>query len=77
MYHAQIFALEWLPMEMRNACQLRKLAKKYREMAAGDGDPTLRSGLMLLADEFDREAVIIDAREGPDGPQTPKCNHQL
>jgi hypothetical protein len=56
---------------------LRKLAQKYREMAAGDGDAALRSGLMLLADEFEHEAVITDTRSDCDRPEMPERSQTL
>jgi hypothetical protein len=55
-------------MLKRNAQELRKAAQKYREMGAGDGDPTFKAGLILLADEFEHEAdEVTEACQNGEG----------
>jgi hypothetical protein len=58
-------------MAIKNAQQLREAAKIYRGMCARDGDPALKAALMLLADDFEREAKILDARQNSDGTVDP------
>jgi hypothetical protein len=53
-------------MGKKNAQQLREAAQNYRNMCAEGGDPELKAALMLLADEFEREAESPDARENCD-----------
>jgi hypothetical protein len=50
-------------MVQRNAQQLRKAAQMYRDMCAHGGDPQLQAALILLADEFEREAERLEARQ--------------
>ena len=35
----------------------------YRDMCAHGGDPQLQAALILLADEFEREAERLEARQ--------------
>jgi hypothetical protein len=48
-------------MAMRTAAELRVSAKRFREMAVEGDDPGLRAALLLVADEFEREANKIEA----------------
>ena len=50
-------------MVQRNAQQLRKVAQMYRDMPAYGGDPQLQAALILSADEFEREAESLEARQ--------------
>jgi hypothetical protein len=63
MYGTSFLTLKWL-MPKRNAKQLRKAAQQYREMGTGDGDPAFKAGLILLADEFEREADEVSESGG-------------
>jgi hypothetical protein len=54
-------------MAMKNASELREAAQRYRDMCVGDGDPAFKEALMLLADEFEREAESKDTRKNSDG----------
>jgi hypothetical protein len=59
-------------MGKKNAQQLLEAAQNYRNMCAEGGDPQLIAALMLLADEFTREAESLDTRENCNrigGPQ--------
>ena len=54
-------------MPIKNAQQLLTTAQTYREMCADCNDVRLRAALILLADEFKREAEILEAGQNQDG----------
>ena len=54
-------------MAIKNASELREAAQLYRDMCLGDGDPAFKEALMLLADEFEREAESKDTRKNRHG----------
>jgi hypothetical protein len=56
-------------MAERTAAELRAQAKGFREMAASCSDPRLEEALLLVAEEFEREAAMPDASEAR--PQAP------
>jgi hypothetical protein len=43
-----------------NGQKFRDSARRFREMAVHGDDPTLTAALLLLADEFAREATQMD-----------------
>lgn len=51
-------------MAERTAAELRDRAKELREMAAKGSDPALHAALLLVAQEFDREAGTVEAVPG-------------
>ena len=51
-------------MALRTAPELRTSAIHMREMASEGSDASLRNALLLVADEFEKEAATIDM-----GPQ--------
>ena len=55
-------------MAHRTASELRKQAEDFRERALASNDEQLQIALLLLAEEFDREAAAIEAIEGSNGP---------
>jgi hypothetical protein len=53
-------------MAPRTASELRAAAKEFREMAPHGSDLRLQEALMLVAEEFEREAERIEALEHGD-----------
>jgi hypothetical protein len=54
-------------MRKRNAQQLRTTAQTYRDMCADGDDVRLKAALILLADEFEPEAEILETCQNDDG----------
>ncbi len=51
-------------MAERTAAELRAQAKEFREMAASGSDPRLQEALLLVAEEFEREAERLETGAG-------------
>jgi hypothetical protein len=47
-------------MRLRTSEELREAAKNFREMAETGYDLRLREALLLVAEEFEREAARLD-----------------
>jgi hypothetical protein len=47
-------------MRLRTAEELREAAKDFRELAETGDDLRLREALLLVAEEFEREAARLD-----------------
>ena len=47
-------------MALRDPSELRRLARRYREMVEQGDDPILKAELLHLADEFEQEAAKLD-----------------
>jgi hypothetical protein len=50
-------------MAVRTPAELRTSAEHFREMASEGEDPRLHAALLLVADEFEREAARVEALE--------------
>jgi hypothetical protein len=57
-------------MAKKGAHELREAARNYRDMCADCGDMQLKAALLLLADEFEREAESPPSHAV--GPSIPK-----
>lgn len=55
-------------MTLRDASELRRLARRYRGMVNYGDDPVLKAELLKLADEFEQEAAKSEAKPTEDGP---------
>jgi hypothetical protein len=51
-------------MAIRTRQELRDTALEFREMAAAAGDVRLRDALLLVAEEFEREAAPLEGDAG-------------
>ncbi len=52
-------------MALRDASELRRLARRYRRMVEYGDDPILKDELLNLADEFEQEAAKMEAEDDP------------
>jgi hypothetical protein len=50
-------------MAVRTPAELRISAERFREMAGEGEDPRLHAALLLVADEFEREAARVETLE--------------
>ena len=60
-------------MAVRTPAELRASAERFREMAAEGDDPRLRAALLLVAEEFEREAERIEPLGGVQPQPRPPC----
>jgi hypothetical protein len=54
----------FLPIVLRSPAELRASASELRAMASEGGDPSLTEALLLLADDFEKEAWRLENKMG-------------
>jgi hypothetical protein len=58
-------------MRMRSEQELLDSALKFRELANTGSDVSLQQALLLVAEEFEREAAQLGDTDSPDEPPPP------